>query len=122
MVSREAGEHERVESGLTTFLTTRDNIIEKDVKEFQINLRSKFEPFLKENVQLPLWQPPLHLAGETRRHITGLKIPIISSSSQFPLLLLHNLGQPSHDAYALTRFFVRNSRNTFPYAYSEISR
>ena len=68
-----------------------------------IDLRSRFEIFLKDSVQRPLWQPPLDLADGTRRHITDLKIPIISSVSQLPLLLLHNLGQPSHDAQPAKR-------------------
>ena len=78
-------------------------LIMEGVSKFTINLQSTFERFLKENVQLPLWQPPSHLADDTRRHLTGLKIPIISPSSPIPLLLLHNLGQPSHDAHLAKR-------------------
>ena len=59
-----------------------------------------FEIFLRDNIQLPLWQPSLDLADETRRHITGLKLPVISSLSSFPF---HNLGQPSHDALLANR-------------------
>jgi len=91
---------------------TQDDQIHELVRGFAINLRSKFERFLKENVQLPLYQPPLDLADETRRHITGLKIPIISPFSRFPLLLLHNLGQPSHDAQ-LAKRVERHFRREF---------
>jgi hypothetical protein len=79
----------------------RNDVIKGRVSKFILELRSTFEIFLKENVQLPLWQPPIDLADladETREHIIGLKIPTISVRSPFPLLLLHNLGQPSHDA------------------------
>ena len=75
----------------------------EDVSKFAIHLRSTFEIFLRDNVQLPLWRPPLDLDDKIRKHLTGLKIPIISSSSPVPLLVLHNLGQPSHDAQLATR-------------------
>jgi len=85
------------------FIPKRDHAIKKVVSEFANKLRRTFDIFLRDNVQLPLWQPPLDLADETRRHITDLKIPIISPSSQSSLLLLHNLGQPSHDAQLARR-------------------
>ena len=74
--------------------------ITERVTVFATDLESIFERYLKENVQLPLWQPPSHLdlSDKIRSHITDLKIPIINSSSQNPLLLLHNLGRRSHDA------------------------
>jgi len=76
------------------FSRTRD--FEERVRQYTINLRSTFEMFLNENVQLPLWQPPLDLADGVRKHITDLKIPTLSYP-EIPSLLLHNLGQPSHD-------------------------
>ena len=90
-----------------------DDVIMDGVREFTVNLQSTFEIFLEENTQLPLWKAPLDLAEETRRHINGLKIPTISPSSQSPLLLLHNLGQPSHDAQLadrVDRLFCLGSR------------
>jgi hypothetical protein len=66
------------------------------IAKFSINLRGTFETFFKNDVQLPLWEPPSG-PDAIRSHIAGLKIPIISQASQFPSLLLHNLGQPSHD-------------------------
>ena len=63
-------------------------------------LRSTFEAYLTKNTQLPLWPLPPHLANlddGTRRHIADLKMPVTSLQSQLPSLLLHNLGQPSHD-------------------------
>ena len=70
-------------------------------------LRKVLEIFLKNNVQLPLWQLPSNLAKylteETRSHITGLKMPITTFSSETPSLLLHNLGERSHDAKLVDR-------------------
>ena len=56
-------------------------------------------------IQLPLWQPPSHLAipAPIRDHITHLKIPINPSSPQRQSLLLHNLGQLSHDPRLVER-------------------
>ena len=83
------------------FTPTED--VDKKVQIFATGLRTIFEKFLKDDVQLPLWQPPLGLDDRIRRHITDLKIPIISHLSQFPLLLLHNLGKQSHDAQLANR-------------------
>ena len=86
-----------------------DNLIERDLLTITTDLREMFKTFLENNVQLPLWQLPSELAKdlaeETRSHITGLKIPTISSSSEseVPSLLLHNLGKPSHDAKLVDR-------------------
>ena len=88
---------------LIPFTLTQDKVIHDHVKQFIINLQSQIIIFLKDNVQLPLWQSPLNLDAATRRHLTGLKIPTISSSSQVPLLLLHNLGQPSHNTQLAER-------------------
>ena len=89
------------------FTPSPDEDVEGEVKEFITNLRETFEDFLENNVQLPLWQLPSnlakHLNQEIRSHINGLKIPKIKSSSQIPLLLLHNLGQPSHDEELVDR-------------------
>jgi len=90
-------------ASLIPYTPTRDEVIEERVKRFTINLQSQFGIYLNENVQLPLWQPPLELDDDTRRHLTGLNIPTISSSSPVPLLLLHNLGQQSHDAQLANR-------------------
>jgi hypothetical protein len=79
------------------FSPNLDEDIKEIVSKFANSLKRTFEIFLKDNAQLPVWEPPLNLAEKTRRHITRLKIPIISRSSQLPLLLLHNLGQRSHD-------------------------
>jgi len=79
----------------------RDDDIAGRVELFQDNLQRYFVMFFKDNIQLPLWQPASGLDAATRRHITGLKIPTISS--QVPLLLLHNLGRPSHDAQLAER-------------------
>jgi len=70
---------------------------------FQAKLQTYFVIFLKNNVQLPLWQPPSGLDAATRSHLTDLKIPTMSSSSPVPLLLLHNLGQRSHDTQLAAR-------------------
>jgi hypothetical protein len=75
---------------------------EKNITQFESNLRSIFETFFLNDVQLPLWEPPSG-PDAIRSHIAGLKIPIISQGSQFPSLLLHNLGQPSHDAQLAER-------------------
>ena len=83
-----------------------DKDVENVVSNFEDHLRTTFGIFLRDDVQLPLWQPPKGLDDKTQRHITDLKIPIISSESQLPLLLLHNLGQPSHDARLLDRLFT----------------
>ena len=90
-----------------------DEGIEGRVSQFAIKLKRTFKEFLRNNVQLPLWQPPLDLADGTRSHITELKIPITSSSSKVPSLLLHNLGQPSHDpqlAERVDRLFQLDSK------------
>jgi len=76
---------------------SKSDDIKADVNEFVDYLRMKFGTFLRNNVQLPLWQPSLELDDHTQRHIAGLEIPIIDQSSEHPMLLLHNLGQPSHD-------------------------
>jgi hypothetical protein len=80
-----------------------DEIIEKNVKIFTANLQRAFQKFLKENRQLPLWQPRSNLDQKTWNHITGLEIPMIASSSRLPSLLLHNLGRPSHDTQLAER-------------------
>ena len=89
------------------FIPRRDKDVRREVEPFIKDLRKRFKTFLEDNVQLPLWQLPSelakHLTRETRSHITGLKIPTISSSSQIPSLLLHNLGKPSHDAKLVDR-------------------
>ena len=77
--------------------------IETTVNELVEDLRRTFEIYLRDDTQLPLWQPPLGLADRTRRHITDLKLPIIPSSSPLLLLLLHDLGQPSHDSHLAKR-------------------
>jgi hypothetical protein len=76
------------------FTPTRDAEIKEDVTKFEIDLRITFDIFFKNDVQLPLWQPQ---SGPHAGHIAGLKIPLVSPVSQSPSLLLHNLGQPSHD-------------------------
>jgi hypothetical protein len=68
----------------------------KDIAKFEIDLRRTFETFLRDDVQLPPWQP-LRGSDIILSHIKGLKIPAVSLDSQSPSLLLHNLGQPSHD-------------------------
>lgn len=82
-----------------------DENIKGDVSKFENDLRATFERYLRDNTQLPHWQPPsdLNLDDSIRNHIDALKIPIISPRSQFPLLLLHNLGRPSHDAQLAER-------------------
>jgi len=78
--------------------------IEKAVNKFVIHLRSTFGEFIRNDTQLPLWEPPpLNIADETRGHLIDLKIPTASQKSPFPLLLLHNLGQPSHDPHLAKR-------------------
>jgi hypothetical protein len=52
--------------------------------------------YLSNDTQLPLWQPRIS-SEHIRSHITDLKIPAISKASAFPSLLLHNLGETSHD-------------------------
>src|SRR5258707_4356545 len=71
--------------------------IKEGLNEFTIELRSRFDGFLKKKAQLPLWTPSSNITGQIRRHITGLEMPIITPSSKFPSLLLHKLGQQSHD-------------------------
>jgi hypothetical protein len=84
------------------FTPTRGERIAKLVAVFETNLRTTLNTFLRNDVQLPLWQPLLG-SDAIRSHIAGLKIPVISPLSQFPLLLLHNLGRPSHDAQLAER-------------------
>ena len=54
------------------FTPTED--VDKKVQIFATGLRTIFEKFLKDDVQLPLWQPPLGLDDEIRRRIADLKI------------------------------------------------
>ena len=98
MTLRRLADHPSV----TTVPHIREDIPAK-IKNFEAYLRSIFDIFLREDTQLPLWQPPLPLADKTREHIADLKIPTIYHLSPFPLLLLHNLGQPSHDAQLAER-------------------
>ena len=63
------------------------------IEGFESEVRRAIETFLKDDVQLPSWEPPSG-RPEIWSHITGLKLPVIS---QFPSLLFHNLGQRSHD-------------------------
>jgi hypothetical protein len=84
------------------FTPTRGERIAKLVAVFETNLRTTLNTFLRNDVQLPLWQPLLG-SDAIRSHIAGLKIPVISPLSQSPLLLLHNLGRPSHDAQLAER-------------------
>ncbi len=78
--------------------------IESSINKFTIDLRSTFERFLQSDRQLPLWHPSSGLADEkARRHLIGLQIPFIKPFSEFPLLLLHKLGQSSHDAQLAER-------------------
>lgn len=86
-----------------------DEDVENVVRKFEDHLRTTFGTFLRDDVQLPLWQPPKGLDDKTQRHITDLKIPIISTESQLPSLLLHNLGQPFHDARLLDTLFTPRS-------------
>ena len=82
------------------FSPRQDHEIETAVEKFAIDLKEAFNVFLNDNIQLPLWHPPsnLDIPVNIRTHIAALKIPTLSPSSQFPLLLLHNLGEESHDA------------------------
>jgi hypothetical protein len=76
--------------------------LKKAIADFETNLLSIFQMLLTNDVQLPLWGP-LHGTEEFRRHITDLKIPLVSAT---PSLLLHNLGQQSHDTQLVGR--IRN--------------
>ncbi len=87
------------------FTLKLDEDIQGIVNNFIGDLRTTFDKFFMDNVQLPLWQPPpdLRLSEETWRHINDLKIPTISPLSRIPLLLFHNLGQPFPDAQLANR-------------------
>jgi hypothetical protein len=63
-------------------------------------LKEKFQQFFENDRQLPLWTPDSG-PDEIQSHITSLKIPC--TSAEHPSLLLHNLGQPSHDPKLATR-------------------
>jgi hypothetical protein len=98
-----------------TFTPTKDEVIQQCVDRFTILLKSTFHIFLKDNTQLPIWQPPSNLLvdDEFRDLLTRLKIPIIHPESQFPFMLLHKLGQKSHDpqlAGRVDRLFDPNFR------------
>jgi hypothetical protein len=71
----------------------RDDEVKQLVARFEIGWRNTFETFFHDDVQLPLWEPQ-EGPDSSQSHISGLKIPDISG---LPSLLLHNLGQPSHN-------------------------
>jgi hypothetical protein len=74
--------------------------IETYMADFESKLNQKFQQIFEKDVQLPLWRP--NSGSDTiQSHITDLKIPY--TSSKHPSLLLHNLGQPSHDPQLATR-------------------
>ncbi|PVF95648.1 hypothetical protein CPB86DRAFT_710796 [Serendipita vermifera] len=67
--------------------------MEKETRDIE----SAIESYLQDDVQLPHWEPQRG-TPEMRSHIESLKLPASSSSSSsFPSLLLHNLGELSHD-------------------------
>jgi Crinkler effector protein N-terminal domain len=80
-----------------------DNQAQVLVSKYELDLRQKMMEFLHGTPapQLPLWEP-LSGSDDIQRHITGLKLPTLHDS-RHPSLLLHNLGQPSHDPKLVER-------------------
>lgn len=66
-----------------------------DITDYEPSLRMEISHYLDNDVSLPCFEP---YSGsiEAREHIRNLKIPVILP--EFPSLLLHKLGEPSHDA------------------------
>ncbi|KAG8817217.1 hypothetical protein FRC17_011324 [Serendipita sp. 399] len=74
-------------------------------------LQTVFSAYLSNDIQLPLWQVQQG-SDEMRRHIANLNLPALTFTASFPSLLLHNLGQPSHDpllANRVNRIFLPHS-------------
>jgi len=107
----------------------KNDEIEELTKSFVPPLKERINAYLKNHTQLPPWKPQQHQGSdEMQRQIESLKLPARTLSSPFPSLLLHNLGQPSHDpllAGRIARLFALTSdikysfstlklRNTLP--------
>ncbi|KAG8836664.1 hypothetical protein FRC18_010929 [Serendipita sp. 400] len=78
------------------------------------DLRKVINEYLTNDAQLPLWQAQQG-SDHMRRHIANLKIPTTTTPPS-PSLLLHNLGQPSHDPLLVRRvekLFTPDSRLRF---------
>lgn len=82
---------------LIPFSPKVDEDINYEVNKYAEELQRTFGIFLKSNDQPPPWKLPSDLDEGTQSHINNLRIPTISPGSKFPLLLLHELGQSSHD-------------------------
>jgi hypothetical protein len=78
-------------------------------------LKAALSMYIEKDTRLPIWQPQSG-SDEIRSHISGLQIPKLSDSSPFPSLLMHGLGQPSHDTQPLERvnkLFRAGSRHKY---------
>jgi hypothetical protein len=101
-----------------------DEEIKATIKGCIPHLQTIINAYLRNDVRLPLWQAQ-HGSDEMRSHIANLKMPAATSPSPFPSLLLHNLGQLSHDPLLpdrVDRLFrpQSNLRYSFPYLHAEI--
>lgn len=88
--------------------------IKEIVSAYEPDLQRAIAQYLKDDIKLPRFQPQAGSAM-VRDHIASLKIPTIPSSPQIPSLLLHNLGQLSHDRGLVNRIkkvFNANSQPT----------
>jgi hypothetical protein len=75
---------------------TDPNKYQRILDDFSTLLQKLFDKYLNDDVQLPIWKPQ-DASENIQRHIASLSIPTLQASSRIPSLLLHNLGQPSHD-------------------------
>ncbi|KAG8813639.1 hypothetical protein FRC17_001475, partial [Serendipita sp. 399] len=93
----------------------RDEEAKSLIKNSILRLQVIISAYLRDDVRLPIWNVQRG-PDEMRRHIDNLKIPVVDPSSPSPSLLLHNLGQPSHDpllAERVDRLFRPGSGLTF---------
>jgi len=88
-------------------------------------LQADIKKYLKDNPQLPTW-PKEKGSGDIGEWIDRLRLPAIRSSSPYPFLLLHNLGEESHDpllAGRVSKLFSPDStlRYSVPHLHFEIN-
>ncbi|PVF95101.1 hypothetical protein CPB86DRAFT_866024 [Serendipita vermifera] len=60
-------------------------------------IQGHIQRYLKEDIQLPIWEPECGPA-EVKEHISSLRIPKLLTESHFPSPLLHGLSEKSYDS------------------------
>jgi Crinkler effector protein N-terminal domain len=68
----------------------------KTLKPKQESLRLAIKEYLIQDIKLPLFQLRVG-SDEVKNHISSLEIPVLPSSPHIPSLLLHKLGDWSHE-------------------------